>query len=297
MKTLDPGFATHIAEGVTTLSWCWRVVRKDDAVQGFTDHDAELSFDGLTYMAASGFTASQVQSSLGLSVDNLEVSGALSADDLNEDDLAAGLYDGALVEIWRVNWSNPDQRVLMRKGTLGEVKRGKTAFQAEIRGLMQQLSQPVGRAFCYACDADVGDARCTIDITTAARKGAGTVATVTDNRRFAAAGLSAFANGWFAGGKLTWTSGNNAGHAIEVKRHSKTSASVLFEIWQVAAVNIATGDTFTVTVGCDKQFSTCKKKFSNAANFRGFPYMPGNDAVIAYANSNTDMDGGSRYGN
>ena len=297
MKTLPPGLQEHLSSGTTTLCWCWKLTRNDGTVQGFTDHDGDVAFDGVNYGAATGFTASEVQSSLGFSVDNLEVSGALSSSDLNEDELAAGLYDGAAIEIWRVNWASVDQRVLMRKGTLGEVKRGKTAFSVEVRGLMQQLNQPVGRAYCYACDADVGDARCTIDLTNPAYNGTGSVASVTDNRRFAASGLGAFADQFFSGGKLTWTSGANSGGAIEIKRHALTAGTVSLELWQAMSETIAVGDTFHVTVGCDKQFTTCQAKFANAANFRGFPYMPGNDALTGYANSQSDLDGGSRYGN
>ena len=58
--------------------------------------------DGVTYLAASGFTASEVDSTLALAIDNLTVTGALSSDTLNADDLAAGLYDNASIEIWRV---------------------------------------------------------------------------------------------------------------------------------------------------------------------------------------------------
>src|SRR5207249_5194788 len=140
-------------------------VRNDGVTLGFTDHDEAVTFDGITYEAVSGFTASEVQSTLGLAVDNLTVLGALSSTTINEHDLAAGLYDNAAIEIWRVNWAASDQRVLMRKGNLGEVKRGKTAFQAEVRGLAHLLNQPMGRAYGYSCDADLGDARCTIDLT------------------------------------------------------------------------------------------------------------------------------------
>jgi uncharacterized phage protein (TIGR02218 family) len=38
-----------------------------------------------------------------------------------------------------------------------------------------------------------------------------------------------------------------------------------------------------VTAGCDKRFETCRTKFANAVNFRGFPHLPGNDFVVAYA--------------
>jgi phage conserved hypothetical protein BR0599 len=285
MKTLPPGLETHLSSGTTTLCWCWKITRRDGAVLGFTDHDAPLAFAGTSFAAATGFTAGEMKSAADLSVDNLSVVGALNADSLNEHDLAAGLFDNAAIEIWRVNWAAPDQRVLMRSGTLGEVKRGKTAFEAEVRGLTQRLNQPVGRVFSHVCDAVLGDARCTVAVTPVA----GAVASVDDNRRFTA--TTSFAVG--AGGKLTFTSGANAGRAMEVKR--QTGAA--FELWQAMSEAIAAGDTFTVTPGCDHAFATCKTKFGNAVNFRGHPYMIGADAAFAVASSSTPLDGESRYGN
>ena len=297
MKSFPPGLQDHLNTGATTLCWCWKIVRGDGIAQGFTDHDVPVMFDGLTYEAASGFTASEVQSTLGLAVDNLTVMGALSTETLNEHDLAAGLYDNASIEIWRVNWASPDQRVLMRKGNLGQVTRGKTAFQAEMRGLAHRLNQSVGRCYGYGCDAVLGDARCTIDLTNPLFVGSGAVARVTDARRFAVSGLESFADTWFGGGKLTWTTGANAARAMEVKRHGVTATQVSLELWQAMSEAIAVGDTFTVTAGCDKQFTTCKTKFANTVNFRGFPHMPGNDAITSYPTSGQVMDGGSRYGN
>lgn len=297
MKTLPAGLQDHLDSGTTTLCWCWKITRGDGAVQGFTDHDVNVLFDGVTYEAASGFTASEVQSTLGLAVDNLTVVGALASATINESDLAAGLYDNAQIEIWRVNWSDTSQRVLMRKGNLGEVQRGKTAFQAEVRGLAHVLNQPVGRAYGYSCDADLGDARCTIDLTNPAFHGTGAVASIDDQRRFVVSGLSAFADEWFTGGKLIWASGANSARAMEIKRHGNVSGAVSLELWQAMSEDVVIGDAFTITAGCDKQFATCKSKFANAINFRGFPYMPGNDAVISMPKKNQPMDGKSRYGN
>ncbi|HXJ01301.1 MAG TPA: DUF2163 domain-containing protein [Micropepsaceae bacterium] len=297
MKTLPAGLQDHLDSGTTTLCWCWRIARGDSVVQGFTDHDAPVIFAGVTYEAATGFTASEVQSSLGLAVDNLSVTGALSSDAIAETALDAGLYDGAEVEIWRVNWAAPEQRVLMRKGNLGQVKRGRLSFEAEIRGLAQRLNQPVGRAFGYSCDADLGDARCTVDLTDVDFHASGAVTVTTDARRFEVSGLGAFASAWFSGGKLAWTSGANTGRAMEVKRHAISASAVTIELWQPMSEAVTSGDGFTVTAGCDKQFATCKAKFANQANFRGFPYMPGNDAVLSYPTRGDALDGKSRYGN
>src|SRR3990170_2215626 len=115
MKTLPLGLQDHLDTGATTLAWCWKVERRDGSILGFTDHDRDIVFDGVTFAAATGFTASEVVSALGLSVDNLEVEGALAAAAITEADLAAGVYYGATVELWRGNWGGAAQRVLMGK--------------------------------------------------------------------------------------------------------------------------------------------------------------------------------------
>ena len=278
MKNLSPEFAAHVASGTTTLAWCWKLRRRDGAVLGFTEHDRDLTFGGVTYEAAGGFTASALESTGGLNIDNLDVAGALSSARLDESDLAAGFYDDAEIEIWRVNWQDADQRVLMRKGNLGEVSRSGAAFTAELRGLAHRLNQPVGRLYQYGCDADFCDARCGLAASDWTAEG--TVASAKGNREIEADGLGAYGTGHFARGVITFTSGANNGAAMEVKQHQAGGA---LELWRTMARDIAPGDTFTVTAGCDKQYATCREKFSNGANFRGFPHMPGSDFVIGSA--------------
>lgn len=294
MKSLHPALQSHLATGATTLAWCWRVTRNDGAAFGFTDHDRDLAFDGTTFEAATGFTASEIKDALGLSVDNLEVASALKSDRLNEDDLAAGLYDDAAVEIWRVNWADTDQRVLMRAGSLGEVHRSGSAFTAEVRGLAHYLQQPKGRLFQSGCDADLGDVRCGVDLDDPAFRGTGTVLAATNTRLFTASGLDPFAAGWFTRGLVTFTSGANAGRAQEVKRHTLTDATATIELWQPMARAVQPGNTFTITAGCDKQFATCRATFANAVNFRGFPHMPGNDYILAVARPGEPVKTGQR---
>jgi uncharacterized phage protein (TIGR02218 family) len=291
VRTLDPGLAAHLAAGVTTLCHCWKVTRTDAVVEGFTDHDHALSFDGVTYEPDSGFDASEATSATGFAVGGLEVLGALSSERLSADDLAAGLYDGAEVRVYLVNWTTPAERHLLRTGHLGEVTREDGAFRAEIRGLAAQLDQPGGRVFRHACDADLGDMRCGINLATAEFRGTGAVTAATGRRRFVASGLGDFDPGWFERGRLVWTSGANAGRAIEVRAHRVVSGDVILELWQPMHFDIAGGDAFTVTAGCDKLFGTCVAKFGNGANFRGFPHMPGNDFALSYARAGDVNDG------
>jgi uncharacterized phage protein (TIGR02218 family) len=283
MRNLPQGLQEHLNGGATTLCWCWKLIDNGGRILGFTDHDQSLEFDGVAFEASSGFTGTEIQSSLGLNVDNLDVKGALSSGRLTEMDLEAGRYDNATVEIWLVNWRDMGQRLLMRKGNLGEITRDAHAFNAEIRGLAHHLHQPMGRIYQYGCDASLGDARCSVDLTSPLYRAAATVASAESLQRFTVAGLEAFEEHWFARGRLQWTSGENLGRAVDVRSHRLSGSAIVLELWQAMASSIAEADAFTITAGCDKQFSTCSEKFSNTLNFRGFPHMPGNDFVLSYA--------------
>ena len=282
MKALPAGMDVHLNSGATTLCWCWRLTRRDGTVLGFTDHDRDLTFDGTTYEATAGFSASELKESVGLSVDNLDVEGAVTSERLDEQDLLAGLYDDAKVEIFRVNWADTAQHVLMRSGSLGEVRRGDGAFTAEVRGLAHYLQQPKGRLYQYACDADLGYARCGIDLSNPVYRGTGSIAGVVSSRRFNVDGIASFASGWFERGLLVFDGGANADGQYEIRHHEVIVDTVVIELWREPALDPLVGDAVIVTAGCDKVLGTCRDKFANVANYRGFAQMPGTDFVTSY---------------
>lgn len=281
MRNIPPALQAKLDSGATTLCRCWLIVRQDGVTQGFTDHDEDIVLGAVTCRAGTGLSGSEVAQKHGLAADTSELTGALNDDTLNEDDLAAGRYDAAGVELWLVDWSEPSLRVLMAKGTLGEVRRDGAVFTAEMRGLSERLTQDTGRLYTATCSADCGDTRCKVDLTAAAFRGNGTVVALTATSAFRASGLSAFDDGWFTAGKLSFTSGANSGLAVEVKLH-RNGADVTLDLWQAMPHAIAPGDTFTVTAGCDKRSATCHDRFDNIVNFRGFPHIPGNDFVVRY---------------
>ena len=291
MRALDADLAAHLQSGATTLATCWRIIRRDGTVLGFTDHDRALRFDGTDFVPETGAIGAALSSTADLAVDNSEIEGALDASALSGDDLAAERYDGAEVEIFRVNWAAPDQRVLIKKGTLGEITRAGGAFKAEFRGVSHVLGQTVGRVYQRLCDVNLGAAACGVDLEVTAFKTTGTVTALRDEASFIADGLADFEDAWFAHGRLRWESGANAGASAHIKTQTADGALAL---WLPAGGAIAVGDTFTAYAGCDKRFATCKEKFSNAVNFRGFPFMPGNDVAVSYPLRGEKNDGGRR---
>ena len=218
MRILDAGLAAHIASGATTLCNCWKLTRTDAVVLGFTDHDQALSFDGTDYVPVTGLDGTDVPQKLGPQADTAEVLGVLSSDAITEADIEAGLYDGALVETWRVNWRDVSQRVLLRRATIGEIVREDGQFRAELRSGQHALNRIRGGLYGVFCDAVLGDARCTV---------------AHDHADFA--------------------------------------------------------------LGCDRALATCRDRFGNVANFRGFPHIPGNDFVLRYPRSGDALNGAALF--
>jgi uncharacterized phage protein (TIGR02218 family) len=291
MKALPPALQAHLDEGTTTLAWCWRITRADGVVFGFTDHDRTLSFDGTVFEPESGLTASEVRSGSDLSVDAQDAQGVLSSDRITETDILDGRWDNAAVEVWRVNWNDTSQRVLLRRGAIGQIRRGRVAFVAEVRSLAHVLNQTVGRTFQATCDAALGDARCGVDLEAPAFKGNGAVIAVLRDRTFRASGLGAFAAGWFAFGLVEWTSGANAGRRAEVLSHDLAGGVAILTLLEAPVRPITATDAFVVRAGCDKRIATCSAKFANVTNFRGFPHIPGQDAVLRYATRDGGHEG------
>ena len=133
MKSLSPALQAHLDDGITTRSWCWRITHVDGVTLGFTDHDAVLTFDGTDFEPESGFAASEIRSGSDLSVDAQDAEGVLTADRITKTDIIDGRWDSAQVELWRVNWAATSQRVLMRLGAVGQIRRGRMAVVADPR--------------------------------------------------------------------------------------------------------------------------------------------------------------------
>ncbi len=278
MKEISAALDAHLAQEVTTLATCWRIVRTDGRVFGFPDHDRDLVLDGETYRAASGYSRTAIASDAAFGVDNLDVEGVFDDEAITEADLRAGTFDHAEVRLFLVNWADPSQGPLrLRRGWFGEVVLGAPGvFRTELRGLTQALAQRIGELYSPECRADLGDTRCKVALDPLKRSG--TVSAVTDRLTLVLAlPGDPPADGVFAGGVLTWTSGANAGTRQEIRMWTAASRTVTLFLPPPFAV--AGGDAFDLTPGCDKSLETCRTRFANVLNFRGEPYLPGPDAL------------------
>ncbi len=205
----------------------------------------------------------------------------------------SGRYDGATVETLLVNWREPTQFALLRTATIGKITRSDGRFVAELESLAQQLDQPRGRYVRRSCDAELGDRRCGFLLSQPGFSGAGAVLAQLGPGVISVSGLDGVETGWFSHGVLTWQTGENAGRSVRIVDHRVQGTATVLTLWQDGAAEPQAGDGFTLVAGCDKTFATCKAKFANGLNFRGFPHLPGNDAGYAYVTDGGQFDGGA----
>lgn len=282
----------HLDGGTTTVCRCWKLVRKDGQILGFTDHDEDLEFDDTRFSAASGFTAAALEQTTGLAVDNSEAAGALSAATITKDDVEAGRYDGAVVTSWLVNWNDLEQRLIQFNGSFGEVTRCGDAFRTELRGITESLNQPQGRVYQSMCPSILGDNDCRFALETPGYS-LETVVVATAGETFLTVPDTGQEEGWFARGRLLVLDGEARGIPALVKRDRASGSTREIELWESIRKPISAGDHVRLEAGCDKRAATCKEKFQNFMNFRGFPHVPGEDWLTAYPRQGDNNDGGS----
>ncbi len=267
---MDRIFFRRELEGVATF---WRIHRRDGVTLGFTSHDRDLRFDGVLHRAAPGMLPSAIRRTADLGPDSAEIRGALVHDSISAEDLSAGRFDGARVQIGAVDWQQLD-RIVLYNGSLGGISHDGGAFAAELRSAKADLeADPVPRT-SPTCRAQFCGPGCGLS-----ENRFSTVAEVTttdpDTSQVTFAGLDHMK---FSAGHLRWLDGPSAGIRMEIMAANDSGLiidSVLDETH-------SSGMRARLLEGCDHTAATCESRFGNAVNFQGEPDLPGNDLLARY---------------
>jgi uncharacterized phage protein (TIGR02218 family) len=264
-----------------------KFTRPDGLIYGFTTHDRNLAYLGLTYNSGQESTdLTDLTHTSALAVDDATASGLLNST-VTQEEIEAGKWSGSEFLVYRVNWQDLTQgHELLGAGELGEVTHNGQTYKVEFMSRLHKLGRVITRHFLPTCDADLGDERCGVDIEPLAVTD--TVTGVTTNRQFEASALPSVDH-YHDYGRLLWLTGLNAGRAIEVKEQIGGD----FELQLSMYYAITIGDTFKAYPGCNKLLRTgldeylgdCKIKFSNVVNFRGFDLIPGIDKILRPADA------------
>jgi len=287
MKSASLELIARLASPTTSVAWLVKFTRTDAQVFGYTTLDAALLVAGVVYKANGAFKPSSIQSKSDLSVDNLSIDGILSSvdgDDITAEDIASGLWDNARIDVYVCDWKHPEYGAMqILRGTLGDVTMSGNQYTVDVRAMAEQLQKTRGRICSPQCDAILGDSRCGVNL--APFTVTGTV-NATDGREMVhnTETTGKIPNYW-KNGVLTWITGNNAGWKVEVR----DSADDRIHLWENAPRTISVGDTFSVYPGCSHEIDVvlgCPKFGPGSAlRFRGYPDVPGLDAIVKYGNA------------
>jgi len=281
MKATSGAYNTHVASALTKLAICLKLTRTDAMVLGFTSHDVSIVFGSDTYSCIEGYDLSDIATGSNLASDNLNATGPLVSPLITELDLRAGLWDFATFEIFRVNWSDISMgREILRAGTLGEVRAERGQFNAELRGLMQFYTTSIGELTSPGCRAVLGDNRCQVDLYPLTVTGtldavAADQITLDDAARTEPSPIAG-KSGYFEHGKITFTSGANNGLSMEIKAYEIGVLTLALPMPYALVVGVS----YLLEPGCDRLIATCIARFNNVLNFRGEPYLQGNDKLV-----------------
>lgn len=278
---------SHLESGTTTICYCWVIRRRDGVVIGLTDHDGEVTAGGVVCNATTGITTTKFEQSLGMLDDTLEISGVLDDDRITEADIRAGIYDEAEVDLYMVNWVNNAEFEHISNGRFGslmDIEGG--GFVTEFRSMTHRLGQQEGKTFQRNCQTELGSPECGIDLTSPTYRGDFNV-TSFDDQTIILDDIGSFDDGWFDLGKIL---------IGDAEFWIQTQVGTTLKLWQRPQIDIQPGQTVTVIAGCKRDLETCRSKFDNIEQFRGFPYIPGNDRVTSYPiRGEDDYDGGSLF--
>lgn len=277
MRTVPAAITAARQSNASRLCKIWRIERTDDVVLRFTEHDRDLEVGAQTYYSTASFDPSSIKASGDLSVDDLDVVGAFDSERITAADLLAGRYYRASFVVAEVLWDDTDEGMdVLRWGWLGTVKESGGKFTAELLGPTAILQQPIGKLYSASCRAVLGDAMCGVDM--GPHTFTGTVVEASSRRAFTATGFAVPEGDstYFTHGIVTFTTGANAGIAMEVFSVTGGTVTLLLSL----PFDIAEGDEFTISAGCDHSRETCIRRFNNILNFQGEPDVPVSDDII-----------------
>lgn len=279
-----------------TTKWAqiWKIVRTDGQVYRFTSKDSDFTFLGETYQACDSLvpSASEAVSEVD-QAGNMDLSGAVGPDGIDEADLYAGLFDGAIVSAWLVPWLGEGRMKLLLRGTFGPVEQTETGFRVEVLGDGARLLQtPLVSLIKPGCRwlsgkyGGFGGSFCGVDLGPITVTG--TVDSASGLRNFTDA-ARVEAAGYFTRGRVTFTSGANSGVTVEIKEHSSGGA---FELWPRLPFTLVAGVTYSMIPGCTGLHESSGgtngcTAWDNERRHGGFAKVPGGDKRGAAANVRT----------
>ncbi|MBS0235907.1 MAG: DUF2163 domain-containing protein [Proteobacteria bacterium] len=270
LKTIDPD--------LTDLCMCWELQLTNNKTLHFTNHHTDVHIENKIYNAAtsqaSGIIASYVESDANIAAGVVEVTLSFANPNISEKEVCSGLYENAKVQILLAKITKSDvMPITLYQGFIGNIKIGNGYFTAELLDNRALFAKGFVSHYSTQCRAIFCDAKCGLKASD--HTISGTIVQHLDSVTLIGNNLAVVDNR-YNGGILSMISGQASG--VKLSICSVQADRILLAL--PCEYNIAIGDKYELTAGCDKSFSTCANLYNNAINFRGEPHLPGDTAKI-----------------
>lgn len=289
MKLIPIRLHSHLKEYATTWCYIMRVEcvgRYAGVVRGFSGLDWPIRYDDgqgeVLYKSDNGFMPAQFQRQADFGVDNTDIVGWVTDEEISEQDILAGIFSSAKVTIYRVNYMDLDAgHEVVDYGTFGETEFNENRWKCEFRSLMQQAKQPFTEVYSLTCRNQYGDQKCKMPFEWF-------TATVTeigeDEMLMVVAPELTQGSGYFVPGVMEVLTGANAGADMDIDEFL-TGGYIRLALPMPLPFQV--GDEFRIRRDCDKLFTTCQDR-GNVLEFRGEHLTPVADTGLqvpgAYVN-------------
>lgn len=283
MKIIPTELKERLNQNVTSFCKAWKIINKTGKEICFTEHDEDIIINGKIFNAIGGnIGAIDMQSAL--NSDRAIIIGAFNVENLPQEEIEAGLWNGAIFEAIFVDWKMPQFYQIFWGGIIGDIKFNGFNYEFELIGHEAKLNQNIGRKFTRNCMAQLGDENCKISAQSNYKFTSNIIefigANIIKTAKIQGIDLNDFTNG-----KLIFK--NNVLKNMHYEIDKIILNNDVFEIIlkQNLIIKPQVNDQIDIIKYCDKSFSSCKEKFQNQLNFYGCPFMPGEGVIYAAAGS------------
>ena len=276
--SIDPNMVALLNADPSVFRFCrlWEIRRTDTQKFYFTENNVVTKFQGQNFVPAGSVETSAIQLREGYESSNTELRGIVTSDKITEDDLRGGKFRDATVTEYLIDWASPGSGYYEKRTFLIlSINFSTEYWNAEMVEKSKFLEKPHGRIYTRNCqwtfcDPDTcGQDEGTHTTTT-------TVSGTPSSRSVfnAAAGLT---TDDFRYGKCTFgaNSGKLQGLALEIIKNQGSEVTLALP----TPYDIPANATVALLKGCAKNQTACKNTYNNFANFGGFPFIPGDDAI------------------
>jgi uncharacterized phage protein (TIGR02218 family) len=286
--------AAHLTVNNTNhLVTLFRIARVDGTILRFSSSDRAIEFEGFSYSpgaapptshaANRGSTqASNAERASELEAGTLDIRTAISSAGITLEDLHSNKYIDAVITEYVVDGRFPWLGAISTQVFAVEsMTWDRETAVANLSTTARKLQDKQGGLYTRNCRHKLGENDGTVGCFFTVVEDTITVSAVTSRAAFRCTNGVTRATGWSSFGYLEWLTGDNAGDVCNVKQDTQFSGSTHDLILELPThFDIQVGDTAKLAPGCDLRVSTCETKFSQLANFGGFPDVPGNDEIF-----------------